>query len=180
MTGYSSQVHAKLLSENLLSLGGEGDGAGAVVVADPALPKAVRTKRRADRASNMRAPLAPIEAGPAQNARGTLAAMRHDAIEVDADLAKERNSYLGHHSSIGGQLDLTAVDQSICKRHAEAAGKMVVTGPCRSQCRIPRTDDESRALATQTGRHLHNAFHHLGHRRRGEPVVAMPALLLDR
>src|SRR6516164_338937 len=102
------QACVKLFPEDLLSLGGDRDGTGAAVTADPALPKAVRTKRRADCPGNMRAPLAPIEAGPAQNARGTLAAMRHDAIEVDADLAEERDPCVRNHSPILYQLDLTA------------------------------------------------------------------------
>src|SRR4029077_1748093 len=54
------QPCVKLVAEDQPSLGCDRDGASAAVTVDPATLKAVRAQRCADRAGNMRAPLAPI------------------------------------------------------------------------------------------------------------------------
>src|SRR6516162_3590453 len=90
----------------------------------------------------MRAPLAPIETRPTQNARRAPGAAGYDAIEIDADLVEERDPCVRNHSPIPSQLDLTALGQSVRQRHPETAGEMVIAGPCRSQRRVSRTDDE--------------------------------------
>ena len=66
--GCLTQVHAELFSIDALSLRRDGDCACAVHAFYPVLCKAVCADGYSDRAGNMRASFAPIEAGPAQDA----------------------------------------------------------------------------------------------------------------
>ena len=87
---------------------------------------------------------------------------------------------VGHHAGVARQLDMAAGHQRIGERHAEPAGEVVVAGARRAQRGIARADGELAARrAPSSRRHLHDALHHLRHRRRGQPVIAVPALLLD-
>ena len=127
----------------------------------------------------MRAPLAPIEARPAQNAGRAPAVAGCDGVEFDADAAEKFDPGLGHQPRVGRQLDITASGQRFRDRHAEAAGKVIVAGPRRAQGRIFGAGRQGRPLRVEARRHLHDAFHHLRHTGRGDAVVAVPALLRD-
>src|SRR5690242_9194450 len=174
-----AQPRAEPLAKNALSLWRDRDGARAVDAAYPVLPKTVRADGCADRARNMRTPLAPIEAGPTQDASRAPAIARRNRIDVNADAIKKFDSRIRNQTAIAGQLDVIAHDQRIGERDTETAGKVVVAGPRSTQSRISRTDSKRRSRRVEAGCYLHNAFHHLCHRGRRYAVIAMPALLLD-
>src|SRR5215472_12401575 len=92
----------------------------------------------------MRAPLAPVEARPAQDATRAPAAAGCDGAEFDADAAEKFDPGLGDQSRVACQLDVAASAQRLRNRHAETAGKVVVAGPRRAQGRIFRADRQWR------------------------------------
>jgi hypothetical protein len=126
----------------------------------------------------MRSPLAPIEARPAEDARGALTAPRQQRVNVDSHSVEELDAGVGYQTGIARQFRVATRHQSICERNAQTAGKMVVARPRRPERYVSRTHEE-RSLTVQAGCHLHDAFDHLRDRLRREAVVAMPALLLQ-
>src|SRR4051794_19925435 len=83
------QSRAEPLAKDALALWRDRDGARAVDAAYPVLPETVRADGCSDRARNMRTPLAPVEAGPAQDAPRAPAVARRNRIDVDADATKK-------------------------------------------------------------------------------------------
>jgi hypothetical protein len=90
----------------------------------------------------MRPPLAPIEAGPAQDAGRTLAATLQQGIDIDPDAAQQLEPGAGHHAGVCRELRVTSRHQCVGERDAEPAGEMVVAGARRAQRRVPRADGE--------------------------------------
>ena len=128
----------------------------------------------------MRPPLAPIETRPAQQAAGAFSPPRRERRGVDADRCKKSDARLCHQAGIAVELDIAAADHGIGERDAEPTGKMIVTSSRGSQRGIARADAQPPAWRRAIRRHLHDAFHHLRHRARSEPVIAMPSLLLGQ
>src|SRR5690348_10361975 len=95
-----------MLPKNPLAFWRDRDRARAWDPAYPAHRKAVGANGRPDFAGNVRAPFAPIEAWPTQDAGRALAAIRHQGIDVDADPAEERDAVIGNQSAIACQLDI--------------------------------------------------------------------------
>jgi len=126
----------------------------------------------------MRSPLAPIETGPAEDARGALTAPCQQGINIDSHSVEELDAGVGYQSRIARQLSVATCHEGICERNAETAGKMVVARSRRSEGYVSRTDEE-RSFTLQAGCDLHDAFDHLCDRLRREAVVAMPALFLQ-
>ena len=138
----------------------------------------MRAQRRTDRAGKMRAPLAPVETRTTQHASPPAAPRRH-GIDVDAELGQQLHAGLGHQAAVLRQLDLAFGHHGVRERDPETAGKVVVAGAGGAQRGIARADRELRLRRLRSRRHQHDAFHHLRHRGRGQPMVAMPSLLLD-
>jgi len=154
------------------------DGACAFNSAYPALREAARAKRRADSAGEVRPPFAPIKARAAKDTRG-LATANAKRSDVDTDIAEQINPRVSHQPGIVRQFHVTTHYQRVRDRDAELTGEMVVTGSRRAHGRIARTSCRRRPHRLQSRCHLHDAFDHLRDSRRGEPVITMPALLLD-
>ena len=54
------------------------------------------------------------------------AAVRHQGVDVNADVGEERNAPISDQSTIARQLDIFAVNQCVGERYAEPAGEVVV------------------------------------------------------
>jgi hypothetical protein len=145
-------VHPEIFSKDPLPLRGDGDGDAT----NPAILKAVGADCCPDCARQMRSPLAPIETGPAEDARGALTAPRQQAINIDSHSTEELDTGVGYQSRIARQLRVATRHKGICKRNAETAGKMVVARSCRSEGYVSRTD-EQRPFTLQAGCDLHDA-----------------------
>src|SRR5258707_945323 len=77
-----------------------------------------------DRARNMRPPLGPIDADPAE-----AALLPRQLVDVDAEPAEQPGARLGHLAALLAQHQDTLGHQLIGKRHAQSAGEMVVAKP---------------------------------------------------
>jgi len=172
------QVHTEIFPKDALPLRGDRDGAALGDATNPTILEAMGADCCPDCASQMRPPLAPIEARPAEDARGALPAPCQQGFNVDSRLVEELDARVGYQTGIARQLRVTPRHQGICEGDAETTGKMVVARPRRPQRYVSRTDEE-RSLTLQAGCHLHDAFDHLRDRLRREAVVSMPALLLQ-
>ncbi len=117
----------------------------------------------------MRPALAPVEAGPAEAALlpGRLG-------QVDAPFGEEAFAAPGRDTAIVAQHQVATGHQAVGQRHAEAARQMVVAGARLLEILV---DARARAIP---GWPLHggdrHAFEHLADERRGQTIIAMPAL----
>src|SRR6516164_9827396 len=134
-----AEPQAELLAHHMLTLGRERNGARIVDAPQPAAAKSVRAERGADGAGDVRPPLAPVEAGPAQDA-GRAAAAGTKRLDIDADATQELGTRLGNEPGIVGEFGIAACDQRIGKRNAEPSGKMIVAGAPSAQRGIARAD----------------------------------------
>ena len=123
----------------------------------------------------MEAAFGEIEARPAEPARARPLLRR----EIDAEIAEELHAVGGHFAGIVAQVHLGARDQRSGDADAEMPGEVIVTGATQQQRLVAR---RPRAVARRhlDGGHGHDALEHAGDERRGQPVVAMAALLDDR
>src|SRR6266480_2692343 len=119
--------------KDTLALGRDRDSARAGNATNPAMLETVRAQRRANCPREVRAPLAPIEAGPAQDAGGTLAATGGQGIDIDPDPAQECEAGLGDQAGVVCQLGVSASHQRIRQRDTEPPCEVVVAGPRRPQ-----------------------------------------------
>ena len=72
--------------------------------------------------------------------------------------------------------ELAAFRHAIRDGNGHLAGQVVVAGAGAPQRPVPRTHDPAARIAR---RNRHDRLQHLRHRRRGEPVIAMPSLAGD-
>jgi hypothetical protein len=157
----AAELCPKLLTKSALSGRRHGDRARAVDAPDPILCEAVRAKGGSDRAREMRAPLAPVEAGPAPDARRASATAADHRIEADAEAAEKFDAGLGDQPGFLRQLDTTARSQRVSEGYAETPGEMVVAGPRRAQSRIARADRQWWPLRIEPRSYLRDALDHL-------------------
>jgi hypothetical protein len=101
---------------------GDPDGAAVLDSLDPAEAEAVPRQCRTDGARQMRPPLAPVEAGPAEPPAAAGAEIHTDSFEKSDALA-------GDLAAVVVEFGMAALDQCVGERHAEPPGKMVVAGP---------------------------------------------------
>ena len=118
-----------MFAKNPLAFWRDRDRTSAGDAAYPARGKAVCANRRPDLAGKMRPPFAPIEAWPTEDAGRALAALRHQSIDVNADVGEKRDAPIGDQSTIARQLDIFAANQCVGERYAEPAGEVVVARP---------------------------------------------------
>ena len=149
--------------------GGDRDRAAVPEPLDPAQRKAAPGQGRADRAAEMRPPLAPVEARPAE-----AAALAGGIGEVETEFVEKPGPGCGDRAAIGIEQDMTARGEMVGQGDAEPAGEMVVAGPrrtqrlvahpCRPIMRCPRHRDRHDRL---------DQARDLG---RGEPEIAVAPL----
>src|SRR5436853_785752 len=111
--------HAERLAEAALAGGSDRDGARFAVAADPVQREAARRQLGAERAADMQAPLAPVEARPAIEAGGR-------AAQLHAEPPEEIHPGIGHRAAFVGQLDIAALAERVGEPDTELAGEMVV------------------------------------------------------
>src|SRR5216684_6755575 len=133
---------------------------------EPAKVEAACGERGAHRAGEMRPPLGPVEARPAE---GAAALLRRG--EVEAELGEEIDAALGDLAALVGEHDMAALDQGVGEADAEAAGEMIVAGAGIAQRRVELA---GRAVARRTvGGDRHDALDHAADRRCRQAVVAV-------
>lgn len=137
------------------------------------------------RAGNMKAPFAPVQAGPAEDApapgrRGSTAA----SIQPDAKFAQERFALSGEGAALAGKIDVAARGHVVGDGDGQFACQVVVARPGVPQRLVLRPGGERgrgiRPHAVAFGGERHQAFQRAGHGRRGQAVITVTALPLDR
>src|ERR1700722_5255605 len=165
---------AKQGRESFFAIAAEIDdaAAGGGIARRPFQLGEARHQGRAERAGEMMAPLAPVEAGLADRA---------------ARMGKRLRRYLqraGHETlALGGQFDVLLVLayqllplQALEHLHAEIAGKMIVANPRPAQLRVLRAG--AYAHVAGSGGEARKPLQHAGDVGIGEAVIAMAALFL--
>src|SRR3954452_19875862 len=107
-------------AEAALAGGSDRDRARFAVAADPVQREAARRQLGAQRAADMQAALAPVEAGPAIEAGGWAGA------QLQAEAPEEIHAGPGDSAAFAGQRDLAALAERGGEPHPELAGEMVV------------------------------------------------------
>ena len=139
----------------------------------PAALEADATDFGADMAGNVVAPLAPVEAGPAENpAAGSW------RRERDAEFRQKALSCGSQRTAFVVEHDEFTAHERIRDRHAERAGEMVITGACKSQ-RLVLCRTRLVARRRLQCRHRLDAFQHFRNQRRSDAVVAVAPLPRD-
>ena len=151
---------------------GDVDDARAADASGPALRDHAREKRGAERAGEMMATHAPVEAGTAQRAPLAL-----EAVDVDAERGEKRMTDRGQHHFAVTLAQRAAEDESVVDLHAGLAGQVVVADARASQRRLARPGPDARRTAPR--RDVHQALEGVRDLMAGEPEIAMAALLLD-
>src|SRR4051794_910737 len=130
-------------------------------------------ERRADDAGEMRPPLGPVEAGLAEQAPA-----EWPLIEPKPHPAEEGLSGAGDLAGALSEREIAVRLQRVRDGDAERPGEMVVAGAGERQRRVdPAQPRVGRGALPAHDRH---GLEHLGDLARREPVIAMPALGLDR
>src|SRR5438067_13548789 len=129
--GARRRSDSQRLAEAALAGGSDRDGARFAVAADPVQREAARRQLGAERAADMQAPLAPVEARPAIEAGGR-------AAQLHAEPPEENHPGIGHRAALGGQPDITALAERVGEPDTELAGEMVVAGPRSPHCLVAR------------------------------------------
>src|SRR5437588_8306493 len=114
--------HPQGFAKAALAGGSDRDRARFAVAADPVQREAARRQLGAERAADMQAPLAPVEAGSAIEVGGRVGA------QLQAEPPEEIHAGLGDPAAFAGQLDITAFAERIGELDPELAGEMVVAG----------------------------------------------------
>jgi len=120
-------------------------------------------------AGEVRPPLAPIQAGPAQ---GALTSAR--VLQIDAEAVQELDAGLGQRAGLAGEHHVPARLQRVGEPDAEPAGQVVVAG-ARGAQRLVDLRERARARR-RARRHHHDAFEHASDQRARQPVVTVAAL----
>src|SRR5712671_1381892 len=113
------ELRAELLAKDAKTLRRDRDGARAGDATDPAVREALAAELRRDRSGEMRPPFAPVEAWPAQHARGAPPATLHQVGHVDPDPVEERDARIRDHAAIAGEFRMVVRDQRVRQRDAE-------------------------------------------------------------
>src|SRR6185312_11676887 len=167
----ASERKAEHLGETAPTRGRDHQRAAVAHALEPAHVEAAPGERRADRAREVRPPLGPIEARPAEGALP----LPHRR-EVDAEPAEEIDAGGGDLAAVIAEHDMAALDQGVSEADAEAPGEMVVAGARVAQRGVELA---GRAVARRpVGGDRHDALDHAADRRRRQPVVAVTPLLL--
>jgi hypothetical protein len=103
------------------------DRPGAGHPAHPAAREALRADRRTDRTAEMRPPLAPVEARPAQHAC-PLGPPRRERTDIDTDAREKLNAGFGDDAGLAAELGMALRHQRIGDGDTQSAGEMVVAG----------------------------------------------------
>src|SRR5262249_10884022 len=85
--------------------------------------EAALCQRGADAAAEVRPPLGPVEARPAED---PAAAARRG--KIDAEVLEECDAAVSHLAAVIGECEVAARAQRVGEADAQLAGKMVVTG----------------------------------------------------
>src|SRR5258707_13649527 len=109
--------HAERLAEAALAGGSDRDGARFAVAADPVQREAARRQLGAERAADMQAPLAPVEAWAAIEVGGRAGA------QLQAEPPEEIHAGFGDPAAFAGQLDIAALAERVGKPDPELAGE---------------------------------------------------------
>src|SRR6185437_11228995 len=167
----ASERKAEHLGEAAPAGGCDHQRAAVAHALEPAHVEAARRERGTDRAGEMRPPLGPVEARPAE---GALLVLRRR--EIDAEPVEEIDALLSDLAAIVAEHDMATSDQRIGQPDTEAAGEMVVAGARVAQRRV---EPAGRPMARRAvDRNGHDSLDHAADRRRRQPVVAVPTLLL--
>ncbi len=84
-------------------------------------------QRSADRAREMRPPLAPVHARPTEGALATLLGMTEGvAGKIDAKALEKADALGGHHGTVRGQVEIPRAGKERGKLHRDHTGEMVV------------------------------------------------------
>src|SRR5260221_4208339 len=118
-----SERKAEDLGEAVPAVGSDDQRAAVAHALEPVQIEAARGKGRADSAGEMRPPLGPVEAGPAEGAAPQL----HRG-EVEAEAREEIDAGRGDLAALVGEHDMAALDQGIGEADAQAAGEKVLAG----------------------------------------------------
>src|SRR5437868_1341560 len=95
--------HSQGFAEAALAGGSHREGARFAVAADPVQREAARRQLGAERAADMQAPLAPVEAWAAIEVGGRAGA------QLQAETPEEIHAGFGDPAAFAGQLDITAL-----------------------------------------------------------------------
>src|SRR5262249_9779855 len=136
----SRQPHPELLAERALALGRHLQRAAVARAPHPAGGEAMGIDRGADPAGEVRAALAPVEAGAAGHGPP------RRRFDVDADPVEEGDAARGDDAAVALELDVPGGDHRVGDRDAEPAGDVVVAGARRAHRRVARPDDAPRRL----------------------------------
>src|SRR5437764_13521589 len=96
--GGRRRSHSQGFPEAALAGGSDRDGARFAVATDPVQRQAARRQLGAERAADMQAPLAPVEAGPAIEVGGRAGA------QLQAEPPQKIHTGLGDPAAFAGQL----------------------------------------------------------------------------
>ena len=149
--------------------GRDGERAAVALARDPAQIEEPVRDRGADRACEMRAPLAPVDAGTAERAP---AAARGG--QVDSQFVEEHLARLGDDAAIVAELDVAMLLQRVGERDAKLASDVVVAHACLAHRVVDANGAQPRRCDCRDRR---DAFQHLRDMRSGEPEVTVAALL---
>src|SRR5260370_11049 len=116
-----SQIDPKRLGKAGPPGGGDRQRAAVTAALDPGEVEAALQHTGADRAGDMRAPLAPVETGPAEHPLRPL-----PGAELDAEPGEEPRPALGDFAAILGEDDMAAPGQRVGNRDPEPPGDMVI------------------------------------------------------
>src|ERR1051325_6824256 len=161
------------VAEAALASPGDRHGARIGFALNPTQREAAIGQRFSECPADMQPPLAPVETRPTEY-RAVFS-----GAEIDAELTEEALAFVGDGAAFGRQLDMAALGERVSERDAEPAREMVVAGPGGAHPRVARAGSDGTAGgggAAAADRHLHDVLDHLRHRRRGEPMVMVPAL----
>jgi len=113
----------------------------------------------ADQSPHMIAPLAPVQAGPAEDALAAAV-----GFKPGSEVAEKAVACVGKSSAICTQMHVIPRDQRVRDRNAEPSGHVVVATARKAQCFIARGARSMSRWHFQ-GRDGDHAFQHLGHER---------------
>src|SRR5258707_3553481 len=109
--------HPERLPEAALAGWGHRDRARFAAAADPVQREAARRQLGAERAADMQAPLAPVEAWAAIEVGGRAGA------QLQAEPPEEIHAGFGDPAAFAGQLDIAALAERVGKPDPELAGE---------------------------------------------------------
>jgi hypothetical protein len=139
-------------------------------------------ERRANGSGNMMPPFTPIEASAAEHS--SAASARGSGLcrfNINSKVTEKARALRGQSASVGRQLDMPPLDQSVRDGDGNFPRQMVVTSSSSTQPLIARADVPHLPLSircrpTNVCGDRHDAFKHLGYGHRRKPVIPVPTL----